>query len=67
MIFSRVEIAATVIALVLCFLLSNWITSGSTSCTVVISGESITIRGCTWDESFTEYAKGLKVAVLDLP
>ncbi|AIZ76622.1 triple gene block protein 3 [Elderberry carlavirus B] len=56
---------AILIVTLICLIFSalNYITTDKgASCTVVISGESIVIRGCEFTEQFIEYAKGLRVA-----
>lgn len=67
MIFNRVEVVVAFCAILLCFWLSTQLIGHNPGCVVIVSGESITINGCVWDDNFTEYAKSLRVAKVDLP
>nr|QED43242.1 TGB3 [Garlic common latent virus]QED43248.1 TGB3 [Garlic common latent virus] len=42
--------------------LSSVYRRAESSCTVIITGESLTIRGCEFTPDFIEYAKTLRVA-----
>ncbi|ADT91603.1 triple gene block 3 [Foveavirus latensarmeniacae] len=52
-------VAAVVVYLVL-LLAQQLIMSRANSCTIVITGESVSIVGCTYSDAFIELVKGLK-------
>nr|QYF50199.1 MAG: triple gene block protein 3 [Xinjiang betaflexivirus 2] len=67
MILKPVEWIVVGIIALFVVVVANWYSSIESSCIVIISGESVTIRGCTWGPEFIEYAKTLKVAAINLP
>ncbi|QEV82107.1 TGB3 [Rose virus A] len=56
---------ASLFVLIYAFL-QNFCQCGRCPCTVRITGESILISGCEFDETFSEYAKGLQIPRHDL-
>nr|QVU24955.1 triple gene block protein 3 [Nerine latent virus] len=51
----------TILTSIFTFLLFSASQPKENKCTVIITGESIRILGCTFSEGFLEYAKGLDV------
>nr|UOJ35392.1 triple gene block protein 3 [Apple stem pitting virus] len=53
-------IAAACVAYLVLLLAQQLFMSNSNQCTIVITGESVSIVGCVYSESFIELVKGLK-------
>nr|ADT91608.1 triple gene block 3 [Apricot latent virus] len=53
-------LAAAIVAYLVLLLAQLLITSRSNQCTIVITGESVSIVGCTYSDAFIELVKGLK-------
>nr|UCR98425.1 triple gene block 3 [Apple stem pitting virus] len=53
-------IAAACVAYLVLLLAQLLLMNSSNQCTIVITGESVSIVGCVYSESFIELVKGLK-------
>nr|UCR98140.1 triple gene block 3 [Apple stem pitting virus]WOG36283.1 triple gene block 3 [Apple stem pitting virus] len=53
-------VAAFVAYLVLLLAQQLYMSSNSSQCTIVITGESVSIVGCVYSEAFIDLVKGLK-------
>nr|AAG48313.1 unknown [Peach sooty ringspot virus]ADT91618.1 triple gene block 3 [Apricot latent virus] len=49
-----------IVAYLVLLLAQQLITSRSNQCTIIITGESVSIVGCVYSDSFIELVKGLK-------
>nr|QKV49430.1 ORF4 [Apple stem pitting virus] len=56
----RLAIAAAIAAYLILHLAQLLFMNESKPCTIVITGESVSIVGCVYTESFIELVKGLK-------
>lgn len=56
------ELVAGIVGAVVVFLVLHVINSRSNNCTVIITGESVTIQGCEFNKDFIDYARELKPA-----
>nr|ASS35838.1 TGB3 [Apple stem pitting virus]ASS35856.1 TGB3 [Apple stem pitting virus]ASS35865.1 TGB3 [Apple stem pitting virus]ASS35931.1 TGB3 [Apple stem pitting virus] len=53
-------LAAACVAYLVLLLVQQLLTINSRQCTIVITGESVSIVGCDYSEAFIELVKGLK-------
>ena len=53
-------VVAALVAYLILLLAQQLITSFQSQCTIVITGESVSIVGCVYSEAFIELVKGLK-------
>nr|BBJ35807.1 triple gene block 1 protein 3 [Apple stem pitting virus] len=53
-------IAAAFVAYLVLLLAQQLLMSNSKQCTIVITGESVSIVGCVYSDAFIELVKGLK-------
>nr|AIW58881.1 triple gene block protein 3 [Apple stem pitting virus] len=53
-------LAAACVAYLVLLLAQQLLTINSRQCTIVITGESVSIVGCDYSEAFIELVKGLK-------
>nr|AGR66478.1 TGB3 [Apple stem pitting virus] len=53
-------VVAALVAYLILLLAQQLITSLQSQCTIVITGESVSIVGCVYSEAFIELVKGLK-------
>nr|AGR66363.1 TGB3 [Apple stem pitting virus] len=53
-------VVAALVAYLILLLAQQLLTSFQSQCTIVITGESVSIVGCVYSEAFIELVKGLK-------
>nr|AGR66357.1 TGB3 [Apple stem pitting virus]AGR66360.1 TGB3 [Apple stem pitting virus]AGR66448.1 TGB3 [Apple stem pitting virus] len=53
-------VVAAFVAYLVLLLAQQLYTSSSSQCTIVITGESVSVVGCVYSEAFIELVKGLK-------